>query len=113
MEGPAGLVVELHTHVPPVRDAVHGARLSDKLRRVTEAMAGLGWTLGAGRGLGVQRTWEGRTHGGSVGKAAHLRHPWVPAAVAFLHVPQDICVQQTLDLVPTLEGLAVSTHPAL
>jgi hypothetical protein len=33
--------------------------------------------------------------------------------VAFLHVPQDICVQQTLDLVPTLEGLAVSTHPAL
>lgn len=33
--------------------------------------------------------------------------------MAFLHVPQDVCIQQTLDLVPVLEGLAISTHPAL
>lgn len=33
--------------------------------------------------------------------------------MAFLHLPQHIRVQQTLDLVPTLEGLAISTDPAL
>lgn len=53
MEGPAGLVAELHTHVPTVCDAVHGARLSDKLWRVMEAVAR--WS----RRAGGQRTWGG------------------------------------------------------
>jgi hypothetical protein len=63
VEGPAGLVVELHTHVPTVCDAVHGAHLSDKLWRVTEAMAGSGWTLGAGRGMGSKGLGKGNTWG--------------------------------------------------
>lgn len=40
VEGPAGLVAELHAHVPTVCDAVHGARLSDKLWQVVETVAG-------------------------------------------------------------------------
>lgn len=40
VEGPAGLVAELHAHVPTGCDAVHGARLSDKLWQVVETVAG-------------------------------------------------------------------------
>lgn len=67
------------------------------------------WPGGA-RGRG-SRGWGGG-HGDLAGGAAHLGHPGVPSAVALLHVPQDVCIQQTLALVPVLEGLAVSTHPA-
>ena len=74
---------------------------------------------------GSWRQWPGRAggwgarghgeagHGNSPGGASHLGHPGVPPAVAFLHLPQQIRVQQTFDLVPTLEGLAISTDPAL
>lgn len=41
--------------------------------------------------LGVQRMWGGEGTG-PVGGAAHLHHPGVPPAVAFLHLSQDICV---------------------
>lgn len=56
-------MVELHTHVPTVCDAVHGAHLSDKLWRVTEAMAGSGWTLRAGKGMGSKGFGEEGTWG--------------------------------------------------
>lgn len=69
------------------------------------------WPGGAG-GQGARGHGEGG-HGNSPGGASHLGHPGVPPAVAFLHLPQHVCVQQTLDLVPTLEGLAISTDPAL
>lgn len=64
VEGPTGLVAELHTHVPTVCDAVHGARLSNALWQVTEAEAGAaegGWgaSRGCGRG-GPRAQWAGR-----------------------------------------------------
>lgn len=58
VEGPAGLMAELHTHIPTVRDAVHGARLSDKLWRVMEAVAG--WS---GRAGGPEDVGRGRYRG--------------------------------------------------
>lgn len=64
-----------------------------------------------GRGGGPEDV--GREGTGSAGWAAHLCHPGVPSTVTFLHLPQDVRVQQALNLVPGLEGLAVCTHPAL
>lgn len=78
-------MVELHAHVPTVCDAVHGAHLSDKLWRVTEAMAGSGWTLGAGRGVGVQRTWEG-------GHIGTQQKRWLTSAILGFQPPWPSCM---------------------
>lgn len=80
VEGPAGLTAELHTHIPTVRDAVHGARLSDKLWRVTEAVAG--WS---GRAGGPEDTGTGRAQGAQrVGR--------LTSAILGFHPPWPSCI---------------------
>lgn len=43
----------------------------------------------------------------------YLCHFGVPASVSFLHLSQDVHLQQTFDFVPLLEGVAVCALLAL
>lgn len=78
VEGPAGLVAELHTHVPTVCDVVHGAHLSDKLWQVVEAVAGGPEDVGrgghgaSGRGSSPPPSWGSTRRGLPASLSGHL-----------------------------------------
>lgn len=73
-------MAELDTHVPTVRDAVHGARLSDKLWQVMEAVAG--WSRRARGPEDVGGEAQGAQQVGRLTSAILGFHPPWPSCIS-------------------------------